>query len=690
MTSSRHHARIAQALLAVVLMASSALALPGDLDTSFGDGGFVLTPVAAGRSTDSGVGVAIQADGRILVATQVGSPQDFVVARFDSVGVLDEAFGTDGFAVAGFNVNWSDSIEAMAVQPDGKIVAVGGTESGNGSAEDIALARFDADGFLDPTFDGDGLQTTAIAGVEAKALAVAVQPDGKIVVGGQVRLPSAYTDMLVARYDSTGTLDPSFGTGGITTMSLGTAWDHVHALAIQPDGKLVAVAEVRNLDDWDDRAFTLLRFEIDGTLDGSFGSGGIAVHDVGDDADILHDVALQPDGKMIAVGRSGPEFLHELAVMRFDANGVLDPGFGTGGLVLSDFGFPRARAGAVSLRHDGAIVIAGQAGDRILVAQYASDGSLDPSFSGDGWEAVLGGPGPSLPQAVGLQPDGKIVVTGRLYEGFFDSTLGVVRFEAGLGLCGNGTVDPGEVCDDAGASATCDTDCSTAACGDAQLNPAAGETCDVGSPGPADCCTLCVYSAAGAACEDGLECTYADTCDGAGSCVPGGPAPCIGGFAKATMLINERIPVRKIVKVTLKKGPLLTKADFGDPSWNGGTSYRLCFFDDLDDYVGELEVGATGGSCGNQPCWVERTNAWHYRRKVVPNLKRLKLNGGAAGKSAVQYVNTKTDEPIGLAAGLAAAGGAKLQVRSSDAVCVEATVDQIKKQEPDFFKAVRK
>ncbi len=694
MLNRANHGRTALAVATVAVLANAAFALPGDLDPTFGDAGFAFTEVQPGGSTSRAHGVAVQPDGRIVVGgtTSVagGSLDDFAVARYDSVGSLDETFGTGGLVVTEFAPAQRDNGEAMVVQPDGKIILVGSVGDAALSFWNLALARYETDGSLDPTFDSDGLQTTVVPGLDSSALAVALQPDGKIVVGGSARPGGGPNlDFLVARYDATGTLDASFGSGGIATISVDPLSDVVRAIAVQADGKIVAVGYAGDAGNWN---FALARFDANGTLDASFGSGGTVVHDVGGGADLLYGVALQSDGKIVAVGTGEDSSPGEFVVTRYDTTGVLDPTFDADGLAFSTFSPTTNRANAVTIRHDGVIVAAGTSGnatDGFVVAQYLSDGSLDTSFSGDGWALPVVGSGPSEAESLVLQPDGKIVLAGLATDDGFG--FGLVRFEAGLGLCGDGVVDPGEICDDSGASAACDSDCTSPLCGDAQPNPAAGEICDVGSPQPTDCCTaLCAFSAPGTACEDGLGCTYADTCDGSGSCLSGGPAPCITGFTKATMLINERIPQRKIVKVKLKKGPLLTKADFGDPSYPGGTSYRLCFWDDLDNYIGDLEVDDAGEVCGNQDCWTERANAWHYRRKEAPNLQRLKLNGGSAGKSSVQYVNAKTSDPIGLTAGLAAAGGAKLQVLSSDATCVEGSVDQIKKQEPDFFKAIRK
>ena len=284
----------------------------GALDTSFaGDPGkavisFNLGPVTA-------TAVAVQADGRIVVAGTVdrgGGDLDFIVARLNTDGTPDTSFSGDGLATVAFDLGGAnaDTAGGMAMQPDGRIVVVGTVERGGGNF-DFAVARLNANGSTDTSFDGDGRQTVAFdlggANVDA-ARGVALQPDGRIVVAGTVSRAGLDQDFGVARLNTDGALDTSFSGDGRRTVAFdlgGANVDRARAVALQPDGRIVVAgaAEIGggNFD------FAVARLDTDGTLDTSFSSDGRATvaFNVGDtNADLANGVAIQPDGKIVVAG----------------------------------------------------------------------------------------------------------------------------------------------------------------------------------------------------------------------------------------------------------------------------------------------------------------------------------------------------------------------------------------------------
>jgi uncharacterized delta-60 repeat protein len=363
-----------------------------------------------------------------------------------AAGDLDPSFGKAGQVMTGFGRS-TDLANAVAVQADGKLVVVGTTYTDNDfSNEDFAIARYLPDGRLDQGFGVDGRVTTDFPGLAAVAAAVALQPDGKIVVaGGAFPLFAFGGDFKLARYNPDGTLDAGFGEGGIvTTRFVGGSF--AAAVALQGDGRIVAAGTDYtgfSFDDSSDTDFALARYLPDGSPDTSFGiDGQLSTDFAGFDDDAL-SVLVQPDGRIVAVG-SGKDAVDDFdfAVARYLKNGKLDTSFGTGGRVRTDFGdhgFDRARSAA--LQADGRIVAAGFAISQdgiawnFALARYDAAGHLDPSFSGDGLRQVSFGSCCQSAEAVRVQQDGRIVVAGYPDSESSDSDFTLARLNR------NGTLD---------------------------------------------------------------------------------------------------------------------------------------------------------------------------------------------------------------------------------------------------------
>ena len=396
----------------------------GAFDQTFG-GGFAHVTTDFPGSTDEGAyAIAIQPDGKIVVAGEAGD--GFAMARYNPDGSLDSLFDGDGMLTTAFD-GTTAAARGLAIEVDGKIVAVGQT-AGSGAADtNFALARYNVDGSPDLTFEGDGKVITDL-GLLDGANAVVIQPDGRIVAAGAAR--SATSGFFaVARYLITGTLDESFGTGGkmLTDFSGSRSGLGAAAVALQADGKIVAAGDA-NISG--QRDFGVVRYNTDGMLDATFDGDGKVSTDFPLNDDAATAMAVQPDGKIIAVGGSQLRTLvadaqdPNFQLARYHADGSLDSSFGEGGIVSTDFGsHGQEYAYGVALQPDGRIVVVGQAGPafsgisdaytQFAVARYNPDGTLDTTLDGDGLVTTDVGPSAfARARAVAIQPDGGIVVAG--------------------------------------------------------------------------------------------------------------------------------------------------------------------------------------------------------------------------------------------------------------------------------------
>jgi uncharacterized delta-60 repeat protein len=318
-------------------------------------------------------------------------------------GALDPTFSGDGKETTDFG-GGNDAAYGVVVQPDGKIV-VAGSASG-----DFAVARYDTDGSLDATFSGDGKQTGGFG--FAGAAAVALQPDGKIVVAG-----GNGEDFALARFNLDGSLDASFSGGGRLTTDFGDTVDTANGVALQSDGKIVAVGSAGY---GESNVFAIARYNPDGSLDTGFSGDGMEAIGMGSDS-VAYDVALQPDGRIVVAGYGDGGFwgTYAFALVRYNPDGSLDMSFAGWGGVMTDFGWSDV-ASAVAIQPDGKIVAVGVGDFMFAVARYNADGSLDASFSEDGKQATSLG-GNDGAGGVAVQPDGRIVVVGRHDDGSYGS-----------------------------------------------------------------------------------------------------------------------------------------------------------------------------------------------------------------------------------------------------------------------------
>jgi uncharacterized delta-60 repeat protein/uncharacterized repeat protein (TIGR01451 family) len=354
--------------------------------------------------------------GFILAATLMATaPLSRVSA---DAGDLDTSFGTNGFAVAQLQAG-ENSLDLfdVAIQADGKIVAAG--LSGSYANTDVTLIRYNANGSLDTTFGAGGMVKTDFFGFRDSAHAVAIQTNGKIVVGGRAAIDQSHGHFMLARYNLDGTLDTTFGSGGKVVSD----YEYViEDIAIQPNGRIVAVGwTIANIEapGSSQHNFVVLRYNANGSLDSSFDTNGIVETDVSGYDDLAFSVIIQSDNRILVGGGTktlaGPRF----AMARYNADGSLDSTFGTAGKVTADVsGIEDAsEARKIAQLPNGRILLAGSVenGDRVgfALARFNSNGSLDTTFGFSGTATTFFSEAPLI-YCVGLEvmTNGKIVLGG--------------------------------------------------------------------------------------------------------------------------------------------------------------------------------------------------------------------------------------------------------------------------------------
>ncbi len=411
----------------VLSVSADVTAADGFPDTSFGFDGLMVS--GFGSADDIGYDIAIQSDNKIVIAgeSKKSNPdkdKDFAVVRYTKSGGLDYSFGNGGKITADFGGN--DTARAVAVQSDGKIVVSGYSETDG----DFALVRYTSNGDLDNTFGTCGKVTASFSNYDM-CFDIAVQSDGKIVAAGtSSRLNQ---DVAVARYNSDGTLDTGFGSGGVAVTPVGTGDDSGLGLILRPDGKIIVTGYS---DNGSDKDFTVIQYNTDGTLDTGFGTGGKVTTPIGNGDDLCYAGAIQSDGKIVLAGYSYNGSDYDFAAVRYDTDGSPDTEFGTGGKVTARIGTGDDFGYAVTIQSDGKIVIAGRSHNGsdydFAAVRYNSDGTPDTDFGTDGRVTTAIGTGDDGGFGMAVQPDGNIVVTGNsygIYEYF--SNVAAVRYLSG-------------------------------------------------------------------------------------------------------------------------------------------------------------------------------------------------------------------------------------------------------------------
>ncbi|MBD2502393.1 DUF4347 domain-containing protein [Anabaena azotica] len=384
---------------------------PGELDVGFGNAGIVTT--TANRYARS---VAIQTDGKIVV---FGGYGQFDLARYNIDGSLDTSFGNAGIVNTSVGSGAEDGY-SVVLQPDGKIVVAGYIwDSTQPNQPDFALARYHPNGSLDSSFGNGGTIITNFGADFGRKLLV--QPDGKIILAGYIGNGNA--DYVLLRYNTNGSLDTSFGNGGRVNGTNG------YAVAIGTDGKILVGGKVGSGSSSD---FALTRYNLDGSLDNSFGNSGRVQAAIGISGEEIHSMAIAPDGKIVVAGRvwkyvnGSSSNQDDLAIARFNVDGTLDANFGNGGKVITPLSNSTSdRANSLSIQVNGKIVVAGYVENpnnnlsrtTVLLA-YNPDGTLDNSFGTGGQVATPINSQYDEIDVLATQSDGKLVVVGGINGSF--------------------------------------------------------------------------------------------------------------------------------------------------------------------------------------------------------------------------------------------------------------------------------
>lgn len=428
--------------LIVAFFTHCIFAQDGSPDNSFGSSGKVS--VAIGTVNQKGNAVAVQTDGKIIVVGSTGNGvnSDFAIIRLNANGTLDNTFDSDGKVTtdfAGWDANNSnDYATSVAIQADGKILVAGygmflGT-NGFSTVEEFALARYNPDGSLDTSFDTDGKVHTRFSNTTSgNAYAVTIQPDGNILLAGFSQ-QSNTKNFAMVRYYSDGSLDASFGTDGLVFTQVGTptsglsAVDEAHSLTLQSDGKILLAGFATNGNKSD---FALARYHPNGSLDTTFDTDGKQTTAIGTAGDNVNAIALQPDGKIVVAGSTEISTWKNFAIARYNPDGSLDPTFDADGKKTLYFNFlpeNTCYAQAALVQNDGKILIAGSdfywGGYDFAVARLNPDGSNDTTFNFSGNNTTSLGTF-DYARAMAIQNDGKIVLAG---SKSFDSEFAVVRY----------------------------------------------------------------------------------------------------------------------------------------------------------------------------------------------------------------------------------------------------------------------
>lgn len=399
------------------------------LDSTFGNGGVVTTDL--GCTHEVGTSSVIQQDGKIVSGGwsynyYTFQPNRFAMIRYNIDGSYDDSFGTNGVVLTN-----GGAASTIALQTDQKILLSGNTGQ-YFFIEDTAYAllRYNSNGTLDTSFGINGKVITTFGDFSHGKAGVVVQPDGKIVQSGTAY--DSITKLTLVRFEYDGTLDSTFGLNGKVITEVNNA--ETYSLNLQSDGKLILCGHSHNGINTD---FLMIRYQPNGLIDSSFGSNGIVITDVAGHFDGVGGIAIQPDGKILQTGRvdynnsNGRDFW----LLRYNENGTPDNTFGSGGRIITDFGYDEVSIGLL-LCSDGKIIINGwisisnPANNDIAIARYNTDGSLDNTFGTGGKIITVISNKDDLYYWPIEQSDGKIILTGLSDRGTnnYNYDFSIVRF----------------------------------------------------------------------------------------------------------------------------------------------------------------------------------------------------------------------------------------------------------------------
>jgi len=422
--------------LHIELLEQRALLTASTADTTFGSGGVALTPVGTGNS--DALAAALQSNGDVVVVggtVASGGKTDVALVRYQYSGALDTSFGSSGTVISSFSTG-NDEANAVAIQADGKIV-VGGYTSVGGVPE-MLLARYTSAGALDTTFGGGNGYVTLAIGSSAGINSIVILGNGQIVVGGS-GIASSTQEFALARFNADGSLDTTFGgsSKGYVLTDIETGDDSIAGIALETNGEIVAGGVAYNGTDYDG---AMALYTAAGVLDTSFDSTGVATLNVSND-DAITGIAVQSNGQIVFVGYSTPGGAQHTLVGRYNVNGTLDSTFGTlGGYSLTGIDTADTAVG-VQLDLEGRIDVFGTttagSGTAWYFARYTSTGALDTEFTTTGTVESTVGTASAQASAMLIDGNGRLMGFGAAVNGTSTADFAAVRLGTTYDLEGN-------------------------------------------------------------------------------------------------------------------------------------------------------------------------------------------------------------------------------------------------------------
>lgn len=442
MTYSIKAAKLLLSVSFILLFSLGIYATEGGLDTTFGNGGFLITDY--GTDNENISDLIVQPDGKIIAAGTLLDTSQSVIFRYNPDGELDLTFGTNGKV----SIANGRAIE-LILQSDGKIVVAGVT--GVSPNTDFYIVRLNINGSFDTSFNTNGEVTVDFRGTNDSAIAVKIHTDGKIIVGGNSRNPanSSQTDIAIIRLNSDGSLDTTFDDDGKVTTAVQERINF-NDLTIQPDGKIVAVGESFIFDiptSNPQGSFATVRYNQNGSLDTGFNMTGVTLtaFDLNPSPGARREntpsnVFLRNGGKILVIGTSmaccAPQPLSKVALVQYNADGSLDTSFGNSGkLVVGIASNPKTLLGDSAIQSNGKIAFYGttqgniKSPSHIFVGRLNANGSIDTDFNGTGFNIIQPPATFSISlSSIAIQTSGKILVGGNLRNSNNQRDFLIARF----------------------------------------------------------------------------------------------------------------------------------------------------------------------------------------------------------------------------------------------------------------------
>lgn len=414
----------------LVLMVSTVFsyAQSGVLDTSFGNNGIVTTVISG--TGNFGHTSVVQPDGKIIVAGEAGESSTYkvAIARYNTDGTLDSSFGNSGTLLVQVGSARSYA-RNIALQPDGKIVI--GAYTYDDIASDFAVVRLKADGMPDNSFGNNGV-TIADNGSHEIVDAMTVLNDGKILLAG-----NNYDNFLAARFNTDGSLDTSFGTNGWITTEFDSSYSQVKDATSQDDGKILLSGFGSDISTGRYK-IAAARFNTDGSIDTTFGTSGQVYFNIGDNDDYAAAIAVQTNGKIVIGGYtvvSTNPSKYDFAAVRLNTNGTFDDNYGNNGIAITSvIEDGRNYAEQMLIQPDDKIVLMGFAGvgsndDDMAMVRFDTYGNVDTTFGTDGKVITDINGRFDYGKAIALQPDNKIILAGYSYTAGGIAEVVVARYD---------------------------------------------------------------------------------------------------------------------------------------------------------------------------------------------------------------------------------------------------------------------